>query len=108
MAVFEIDAVDAHERDQIQRYSEFVNCIFIGGYLVTVRSIHHEPDCPYQPALRPERAEAVGRLRKCSVMPNGVHVHLYTSDTKEHYMRFIEVSDAENKALFAAYYEQKE
>ncbi|MBV9231386.1 MAG: hypothetical protein JOZ18_18900 [Chloroflexi bacterium] len=108
MAVFHIDTMDTHERDQIQKYSEFVNCIDIGGCLVTVRSIHHEPDCPYQPASQPGRVEAAGRLRKCSVMPNGVHVHLYSTDTKEHYMRFIDVSDTENKALFAAYYEQNE
>jgi hypothetical protein len=104
MAIFEVDAVDDHERDQIRRYANFVNCIYIGGYLVTVRSIHHEPDCPYQPLCHPEQAEEVGKLRKCSVMPNGVHVHLYVSDNEERYMRFIEVSDAENEALFAAYY----
>ncbi len=104
MAVFEVDVLEEHEQDQVQRYAEFVSSIYIGGYLVTVRSIHHEPHCPYQPVPQPGRAEVAGRLLKCCVMPNGVHVHLYTSDSDEHYMRFIEVSDAENEALFEAYY----
>ena len=104
MAVFEVDTVEEHEREQIQRYSEFVTCDYIGGYLITVRSIHHEPHCPHQPIPQPGRAEPEGRLLKCSMMPDGVHVHLYTTEGEEHYMRFIEVSDADNEALFAAYY----
>jgi hypothetical protein len=104
MAIFEVDAIDTHEHDQIKKHAEFVNCIYIGGYLVTVRSIHHEPNCPYQPISLPGRDEEAGKLHKCSVMPNGVHVHLYSSDNKERYIRFIEVSDAENEALFEAYY----
>ena len=104
MALFEVDAIDPHERDQIQKYSEFVDCIDTGRYLVIVRSIHHEPHCPHHPTPQPGRTEVPGSLLKCSVMPNGVHVHLYTSDKKEQYMRFIEVSDAENEALFEDYY----
>lgn len=104
MAVFAVDNVEKREREQIQKYAEFVSCDYIGGYLITVRSIHHEPDCPHQPVEQPERAEPEGRLLKCSIMPNGVHVHLYGSNSEGQYMRFIEVSDADNEAILEAFY----
>jgi hypothetical protein len=104
MAVFAVDTVEEHEREQIQKYAEFVSCDYIGGYLITVRSIHHEPDCQHQPVVQAERMEPAGKLLKCSIMPNGVHVHLYAADNKERYMRFIEVSDADNEAMLTAFY----
>ena len=104
MAIFEVDVMDAHERDQIHQYAEFIHSVVLGGYLVTVRSIHHEPACSYQPIPFPGRAEGAGRFCKCSVMPNGVHVHLYHSENAGRYLRFVDVSDAENEALFALYY----
>ncbi|SRR5579884_788139 len=104
MAVFEIDVLEEHERDQIQQYSEFMSCNYIGGYLVTVRSIHHAPHCPHRPTSQPGGANTTEEPLRCSVMPNGVHVHLYLNDKNERYMRFIEVSDEENEALFDEYY----
>jgi hypothetical protein len=104
MAVFEVDDLKAHEREQIEKYAEYVTCTYIGGYLITVRSVHHEPQCPHQPVSQEGRAVIPGRLLRCCVMPNGVHVHLYSGNNNEQYMRFIEVSDEENEVLFEEYY----
>lgn len=104
MAVFEVDELKTHEREQIEKYAEYITCTYIGGYLITVRSIHHEPHCPHQPASQPGRADATGEPLRCSVMPNGVHVHLYVNDNNERSIRFIEVSDEDNEALFDEYY----
>jgi hypothetical protein len=104
MAVFAVDDLKAHEREQIEKYAEYVTCTYIGGYLITVRSVHHEPQCPHQPVAQLGRAEMAGRLLRCSVMPNGVHVHLYIDENNERSMRFVEVSDEENEELFEAYY----
>ena len=104
MALFEVDTLDPHEGDQIHQYAEFVNCLSTGRYLITIRSIHRQSHCPHHPLTQPGRMEEPGRLLKCRIMPNGVHAHLYINEHNEQYLRFIEVSDADNETIFDAYY----
>jgi len=104
MALFEVDIIDPYEHDRMKQYAEFVSCISTGRYLVTVRSIHQEPNCSHRPRPHAGREEELLPPLKCRVMPNGVHVHLYSSKNEELFLRFVEVSDPENEALFDAFY----
>ena len=104
MALFEVDLLDPHERDQIHKYAEFVSCLSTGRYLLTIRSIHCQSHCSHHPLPQTGRVEKPGKLLKCRIMPNGVHAHLFLNEHDEQYLRFIEVSDADNETIFDAFY----